>query len=128
MGGRACEGHRRLSDTIPAFAKEQRRFIEVVRLAPELNVRDRRLSSLGERLDMMELEKRRFPASTAGADKGATTLIALPDCAPDRRRDIAAGAGFGSRRTGRQCRGAAVSFEIREEQGQRPVKKRRQIA
>ena len=93
VGGRACEGHRRLSDTIPAFAKEQRRFIEVVRLAPELNVRDRRLSSLGERLlvEPARLRRATVPRPEAprndrtqwlGPALGSTAVPALSEVSP----------------------------------------------
>jgi hypothetical protein len=64
--------------------EEQRRFIRVVRLASQLDIRRRRLAARGIRPHVVILEERVLGAAAAASDEGAVTLVSLPNFAPYR--------------------------------------------
>src|SRR5262245_20641417 len=119
--------HRPVPDAISSLTKKQRGLVEVVGLASQFNVPDRREPSFGERLDVMEFQEGRLAAPPAGADERTASLIALPDFALDRRGDVTAGARSCRRRARCRCRGASASLQVREQEGHRPVQKGREI-
>ena len=69
------------------------RLEAVVSAAAQLDVLDRRLPSLGEWHDVVELDESRFFAPAGRSGVGATCTIAAPDRAAHRRRDRAAATG-----------------------------------
>jgi hypothetical protein len=93
------------------------------------DVLDGGLATIAMGIDVVEFEKTRLAAATPGlADEGATTGIALPYHAADRRRDVP--------RVG-HCRPAWTRFvgcgilgflELRQKHGQRPIEDRGRIA
>ena len=86
-------------------ADEQVRFVGVVRTTTQGDVLLGRRPACGARLDMVELQERRLPASAIAADERATSAIPLPDGASDSRRDVPRawrGAAGGARRLSRR--------------------------
>ena len=68
--------------------EEKARLILVVRAAAQLNVVGGGWASRRVRRDVMELKEGDLAASARAPDEPAASLIALPDCAPDRRRYV----------------------------------------
>src|SRR5687767_6678043 len=100
----------RLAHEVIGGAKEQRRLVQVVSAASQLNIRGGGHASLGEWLDMVEFEQAGFTAPAGRADEGAPTPVALPYQASDRRRNVP---GVANRRRGLpRCRrhSAATPF------------------
>ena len=60
-------------------AKEQARLVGVVRAAAQLDIRRNRLSTIGERHDVVILEESRFATAPRGTHERAAAAITAPD-------------------------------------------------
>jgi hypothetical protein len=74
---------------VGAHAEVELGLVRVVRAAAQLEILDGRGATARERRYMVELQEASRLAAAISPHKGASALIAAPDCAPDRRRHVA---------------------------------------
>ncbi len=103
-------------------ARPEHRFVGIVRGTAQLQVRDARLAPIRVGDHVMELEEAARPASAMRADERALTVVAPPDRARDRRRNVARPGRRGARLARFRRGRALLPLEMLHEQRERSFK------